>query len=332
MHSQITNGEQLLGLVRKAFEELDDPSVPLSNTVAKCMRIARLSDDWLNFVWLEMEQRGPGEFRSRSGEVEAAEFVGRQKAEHFKTIAGRVYIQERGTLSDSDKILGMGVGEIEHSIIALKGLLDDTGAGPSARGELVIGISDREMMLSKIRHNVARFLGQAEKDLFAGGMARSSFDRVQSFVADWLEQNAPAVAVKLASAYEQVHRGDPEALSHSLTSCRRAIKAFADIVQPATDEPAIGLDGNMHDLSDDKPHNRILFRVSKAAGSSKRVSLLRAEVESLSKRIDKHNELASKGVHSEVSLGEADHCIVETNLILAACIELIGRETAMSEA
>lgn len=47
--------EYILKLVNQAFESLEDESTPLSKTVQKCIRIARLRSDFINLWWLDWE-------------------------------------------------------------------------------------------------------------------------------------------------------------------------------------------------------------------------------------------------------------------------------------
>jgi len=51
-----------------------------------------------------------------------------------------------------------------------------------------------------------------------------------------IAQRAGDVLQKIPSVYNRLSEGDPEAVSHAQTSCRRIIDAFADAVYPPTDE------------------------------------------------------------------------------------------------
>jgi hypothetical protein len=47
--------DPLLSLVQTALNDLDNLNTPLSSVIRKCVRIARIREDYTNLLWLELE-------------------------------------------------------------------------------------------------------------------------------------------------------------------------------------------------------------------------------------------------------------------------------------
>lgn len=126
------------------------------------------------------------------------------------------------------------------------------------------------------------------------------------------------MAKTLSAAFERARSNDTEEWSQALTSCRRALKAVADIVYPATAEE---IDG--HKLGDDQFLNRLYqFAREQIASGSQRKFVI-AALESVGAMADVLNDLASKGVHSDVDERDLELTIVQTYFIAGEIIALL---------
>jgi hypothetical protein len=148
------------------------------------------------------------------------------------------------------------------------------------------------------------------------------------FVDRRLREIAPHASEALLSAYRRVREGTPEARCHALTSCRRALKLLADVLYPASGEPAIGSDGNAHAVTDDKFVNRLRQYVTESGANAASSELLATRLTEMAVRLDSLNALASKGVHDKVSEFEVGLCVTETYAAVSAFLLLHDHQSA----
>ena len=156
-----------------------------------------------------------------------------------------------------------------------------------------------------------------------GAVVDDAFRRTKERLDAFLSIHAPDVARKLAAAYRRAYSNDPEEWSQALTSCRRALKALADHLYPPTDAQPDG-----HLLTDEYYKNRLIQFASEQLASKSQGDLLVAEIESVVKRVDALNDLASKGVHSDVDERDLELAVVHTYLLAGELLELLPEKEA----
>jgi dsDNA-binding SOS-regulon protein len=127
----------------------------------------------------------------------------------------------------------------------------------------------------------------------------------QNEVQNYFKARSSDVYEKLQKANQLVDSNNSEDLSLLLTQVRRAIKAVADHFYPAEINSKICADGTLRVLNDEKYLNRLREFIYERFPRSTSTDLFRAELDYLLAFATKLNDIASKGVHSEVSLSEA---------------------------
>lgn len=148
------------------------------------------------------------------------------------------------------------------------------------------------------------------------------FEKYRRYVDKRLRVIAPDVLEKFISVYKRMNDEDPESKSQALLSCRRILKSVADSVYPATNKPIIGVDGKERILSDEKYVARLWQFVADKIEGKTVGKLLLARIEDLGNRIDKLYDLASKGIHADVSQDEVNQCVIQTYLIIGDIMHL----------
>jgi hypothetical protein len=121
--------------------------------------------------------------------------------------------------------------------------------------------------------------------------------------------------------------GSTNAEDHALllTSIRRAVKAAADYHFPAQDVPVACADGKSRVLDDAKYLNRLHEFCQREFRSGSSDELVRAEFDYLSVFLHRLNDVASKGVHAQVTALEARQGLFGVYLFLS---NLIAKLTA----
>ena len=184
-----------------------------------------------------------------------------------------------------------------------------------ARTTLAPSIASLRNILSRVRQAVHDYLVATEAELDAGRDESSFLDQAQARINKLLNTYAADAAAKFVAAQERITSGGEEDISHALTSCRCMIKSLADSLYPATNEEKPRLDGVVRKMSDDAYKNRLLQFVREKVGTHKSGPILLAVIADLGKRLDALDAMASKGVHADPSIAEAQTCVVQTYLL-----------------
>ena len=129
------------------------------------------------------------------------------------------------------------------------------------------------------------------------------------------------------SAYEKLASSSTEDWSLALTSCRRVIKAVADILFPPQKEK---INGRL--VGDEQYINRLWAFLDQNVVHGSDKNLAKAHVDYLGAFLQKLNDKASKGVHASVSHKEAVRAVLYTYLTLGDILEFAdkGVEKALS--
>lgn len=302
----------LLALVRKALDEFDDR--PLAMSVRRAVRIASLLGESHVAVRLSLELRTHGGDQHANGEDLRRLLVDRST---WGDPSGPARTGLEEYLADrsigSDKVRSVSIAEMEfwENYIAGEKI-------PSADG---VELRMQEMqMLDRIRHRTFTALCEWERRLTFGGTNEAIFAGFQRRVNQLLSEGSPL----LVNQFNAVHRRMTEAavaqpggesaeeLAQAVTSCRRILKAVIDHVLPG--EHGLLSEGG-HVLDKEKYRNR-MREFAKRAGASDNVrDAIAASLGGLSDRFDAMDNLASKGVHADIALEEAELCAINTFVV-----------------
>lgn len=174
------------------------------------------------------------------------------------------------------------------------------------------GVVEFRKVEARIREAIATYLADVERQLLSGRLHSTAFERSRRHVEERLAVVAPAALERLRAADNRRAEGDPEALTHALTSCRRVLVSLADALYPATGEVVLGSDPKERKMTEDKFLNRLSqFVIERSTRSASR-DLILGQVESLGDRLSNLNSLGSKGVHATASGDEVDLTIAHT--------------------
>jgi hypothetical protein len=147
------------------------------------------------------------------------------------------------------------------------------------------------------------------------------FDEHIAVVNDLLEEHAPDVALMFNAAYDRIRDPNPEALHQAGTTCRRVLKAVADILYPAR-APIIDSRGRDRLVGEDQFVNRPLAYAEEHLPETMGEAWKRSLTD-LAGRLDAMLALTSKGVHGpEFALFEARHAAMQRYLVVGDLLRL----------
>ena len=333
-------------LLDRAYEAYDNDT-RTSPVLDSCIRLSRVRGDWTNTWILTKEAIDHSDKRALRDLV--AEVIGAIGRPAFDAMSASVQAdwveRHRYDPAGAEPMMDpQGARQLEGHLEFLELMLDrlpppafdgneheheqfrdETAAFEVARaatGEI----------LGRIRQRCHTFLVQTEAAIGVTEAAHDAFSRIRERVDGRLATTAPDALSEFRAAYERAASGDPAALSQALLSCRRVLKSLADAIYPATGETVTGGDGLRHEMTEDKYINRLVQWASERIPSGASRRLTTASVEELGRRLDGVQELASKGVHDEVTQAEADQCIAQTYLLAADFLTLPDEADVVIEA
>lgn len=326
----------ILEIVRRALEAADQPGTPVSALVRQAMRIASLRHDYAAMLSFQFETFDGAATKSvrRNTDIDnkLRTLVGDSEALTIIGERGELWLYNRSMGKDTDRIHAGSIDSIEQTIATAKTAGGDPDAAKymtqidaffyikginDLKTQLMPQITGLENIISRVRQSVHDYLVTAESQILSGQTESSLFTRGEAYVLERLQSVSPDALEKYRAAEQRISEGTPEALAQALTSCRRMIKALADSLYPATTEKILGLDGKERELGDDQYINRLMQFAVDRLGKTTHVKLVEETLKGLGNRVIKLNSLSSKGVHNEVSLMEAESCLMWTFFLTA---------------
>lgn len=325
-----TKTAELLSLTQAALNDFD--SVPLEASARRALRVAQLRGDGRD-AWLLRADLRPMGGSSKLRLIEVAALF--RDSEYAEIAAAdrslrEVWIEERSVQMPEalESIVSPDKELIAGSISDLLGqkrYYESEAARQTDHAAAFIMVERARLsgdIIERIRLRVYSYLCRVESELRFSLAAGDVMEKYRQRVDSQLAEVASDILEQFAAAYRRMNEGDVEARSHALTSCRRILKAIADIVYPARRAPVVDSSGKARDASDDRYINRLwLFMEGKSLGSSL-IKSMHVTVAEVGIRIERLNELANKGVHAEVTIGEVEWCVVQTYIIAGEVLRI----------
>lgn len=306
--------------------------------VQRALRVAVLRQDLLAESWLRLELAGTKKEGERVDDLrplqqKLAALVGDEEARtQWNTSLDHYIARHSQTVNDHGEplVMGQGLADLEVHVRNMRAVYDepiqpgmteiDTGLAAidrlAMRASLFPTLVGGEAIVARVKDAAYRYLMEAEASLLAGQVAPDVIVRGHMFVEEQLSVVAPEAAAALASAKQRLEVADSEALSHATTSSRRAIKALADALYPPG-PPVEDDHGISRSMDDDHYRNRLTEYLRQQRGKSTHADMMVANVATLGGRLKSLDDLASKGVHSAVSIDEAESCLNAVYLLAA---------------
>lgn len=331
---------ELYAYVQTALNSCDD--LPLAALVRRVLRVARLQGDVRTAIRFALESRGIGGGKAvhRREAADLARGLGpatpttaTDETERLRQLATEEWIQDRKpefgkndavhSIVEKDSIIAGSVAEIEDRVAWQSEEAALAHDFPSGRIQLRLRRTVDIQILNRIRHRAFLYLSGVERDLAFASVAADVFELHRRRVDAHLQDLAPEISEQFVAVHSALDGGAPEGLSQALTSCRRVLKSVADIAYAPRDEKVSDQSGKMRDVGPEQYINRIMMFIATAQPRTTGAALLHATIEGLGARLTALNDLACKGVHAEVSVGEARAVVMQTYLVAGEVLELV---------
>ncbi len=330
-------------LIERIYDHVESGAVDKA-TVA-CLRLARKMGDSFNVV-VFLRELYPDRHQLKVAFFEETQRL-KKDAQDFlwKTTQDR-WLEERSLdyslADDEDKnVLAMGVGDLIREIEQMEKSIGDlrlplgmgefdtaafTDRHSQLKSQMRLKIRACHTILERIRTRCLNYATRIEQQLRTADRASGLMASVQNDVHNYYAERSQTTYEKLRKAASLIGSKEPEDHALLLTAIRRAVKAVADYHFPPRATPVKCHDGVTRELSDEQYLNRLQeFCVSKTSSSSSG-KLLRAEMDYLSNFVRRLNDVASKGVHAEVSSLEAKQGLLGLYLFLSNLIAKLDQK------
>ena len=322
--------------IERVYDHLENDDV--DKAVMTCLRISRHLQDHLHTaIFLREFYPSRNDFvrilfdDTAHLKIEAQKKLDKVSLEHWLEIHTLDFSMGRARNEEERNVLTIPVGEIKSEIDQWERSIDDLKL-PSGMGEFdTAAFTDRyneqkaEIRLrikgcytikERIKTRCLNYAIRIEKQLQAQRKSEGFLEKSQNLVNNYFKQHSEDVYTKLQKATQLIDSTDPEDHSLLLTQIRRALKAAADYFYPPIKETVICTDGKKRELGNDQYLNRLHEYLLKTINKSSSRDLLKSEFEYLSVFARKLNEVASKGVHADVTLIEAKQGLIGIYMFL----------------
>lgn len=320
--------EEALNLSEEILNQLEDANVKTSVIALKCLRLARLMDDYESVDWLVCEMEG---YKSTKDGIphDLFELGAKHGREQKNGKGSRILFTElSGELEllceSSQKTLGSftteGVSVAgDYANPAMINLID--GVTRNTAGTINV-IKESQRKLSILRGEYYRYAMNINIQLKFSEKIESIFDDYRIIVDKYLAENLPTGIRKLSSIYSRLKEKDEESYSQASTSCRKLLREFIDdmfqkLYPDFSDKKIVLNSGKEFDITGDHYLNRmyaVLEKVSMSGMKKDNVLQTASWIESINDRI-------CNGLHNDVCLTEIKDTILHLYILLGDMIK-----------
>ena len=301
----------------------------LSLVVLKCVRLARLLNDFETQRIFELESGGyPRTLEGVSPDIFE---LGRK--------AGRAYYAE--TPGSETKRLVIYLESIEYleqlletGTVSIRAAEDPDIAISSAnkyqvvraprgnaveRGTIRNGMVNASQQLASRRTFIYSYAERKHYELKFSNVADDVFARVRGTVDASIGSAIPNGAKKFAAVYDNLLSQNPEDWANAAHGCRRVLQELADTLFPPRDETRTRvINGKEQEikLGPNNYVNRLLAYVEDSSKSDRFEELVGSQLRYMGDRLHALFGASNKGSHDSVTREEADRCVVYTYMLV----------------
>lgn len=320
------DADYLLELTTLALAEIDERAIEV--TARRVARLASLMGDTVLAVRLGLELKGSGGHPPTNAQETRrmmADSSGWADPSGPAEQALAIYLAARMIDDGPSKgmVAGQGLSELRQHVERMDNDLElDLIAAP----DLFRDRQHMDAIIEGVRHSCFTALVAWERELAYSNLNVQIFDRFRSSVDTHLALGAPDVLDQFLAVYRRLREaaarpaGDAsEEVAQAAATCRRILKAVADHLLPGV--PGASGDGG-HKLDDASYRNRLFEFIKTRVASDRTEEAIRSALGGVFERFAALDALASKGVHAELALAEAEMCAIGTYLAAGELLRL----------
>lgn len=325
--------EKALEACEKIIDGIEDSTITTESALLLCSKIARITNDEENIIWLQYEYGGYP--RDSEGKViRDAWNIAYKKGRGFQE-DGKSYIFTELASELEEKIIaqqkavgnfttnGVSVGG-EFAFQAMNKLTESIRGSTST---LISGVATTKKRLASLKAQYYEYALKKQIELTFGNVATNIFMSYREKVDLAFSALSKETLLKLQAIEGRLDSGNPEMYSQALTTCRRlfesvAVELFAIYFPNYTDKTYKTKSGKEIDVSGDHYKNKFSAIIEKLEDKSAKKTLVGSNMIYLLDWIDNLINLQCKGVHSNITKEDAKRCILQTYMCLGDVLTL----------
>jgi len=327
--------QEALELSEEILKNFELNQIPIQQILLKCLRLARLINDFEAFKWLKFEANGFETTPDGSLTPEAWQAASKSGRVSYKIEKELQKVEKPGeyanteTIGVMEEIIEISKKRMEIaydpniSVSSQSPLLPVLPRGNAEeRNMLTLIISKRTKVIEKVRAIIYEYILNVNYEFKFGKITEEIFTKRRNYIDRILKDVCPEAVQKFISVYENLESGNDEDWANAVHSCRRILKEVADKLSPPSDQPVIKENKQQIKVGKDEYINRLVLHVESKSSSDKFISIVGSHLKFLGNRLDSIYEASTKGSHSEVTLEEAERYIIYTYLLLGDILSL----------
>lgn len=337
--------EYILSLINNALAASKKAQVSALLETAK--RIAMFRQDFENLWWISLEFCNCNKTEFQKIDNQMKHKFPYEQYKELSMLYSNLWMDERSLsqryqngkmVACTDQICPDGIYELESRLESIQrstyNLINTQGMHPldvyyaehdnaKARMFLNASYTQFEAIILKIRRRVVDYIADSERQIIYGNTMSNYYDENRRWVQLKLDTYNPSFKEYFSSIENHIKTGNQVDLQEALLDIRRILLSFADIVCKTNEEEVICSDGRKRKLTKDKYMNRISYALFDKNGKHAFTEMLNQNLDDLSARISRVNDLACKGVHDDISPMEAKQCVIQMYMLLGDLIRIL---------
>jgi|GEM_PF-1510392 hypothetical protein len=358
----VSSSSRIQEIIKTSGEVLADieaGTVPLKHIIPKCLRVARLRNDFDAIKWFTLELNGyrqsdilpdislqdirQATIRSGRGYTKKDEQTGKEQEfywphsiteieatvqsqqEYLKNLRTPESFQPAVNKTSSSNEM-FGSSSNEQVVETLGSVLSNI---ERQKNSILADIKWGKSLLSKIRTHIYNYVLNVNFQVKFENVTESIFQETKERVDAQLALICPDAIKKFVAAYERLSSDNPEEWSQAMSSCRNVLKEFADYVFPARKEPYKKRNGEPLLVTDNSYKNRLLAFIDINATGDKN-KFLSSRASDLENRIHTLNDLLSRGTHEGLDITDVRMLVFETYFLIGSLLGLASQDGSTS--
>lgn len=309
-----TRRREALALAEELLADIELRRIAAIDIARKAARLARLLDDIEAMAWLAQEAKGYSS-KIDIDETRAALRSGRSAGDN------KIWTQSLSALEgslDGYRIEMEGLaGPLPSSDWAYRVFIDRSNRAQQLRE----ASNQARELLDKILGSIHQYVGERYDQLRFGAAVESAFQVVRADVDTRIGALIPGGLAMLSAALENAVSDQPEHWAGAAATCRRLLKAAADVLRPPGPDGQLP-NGKPIKMGEGNYINRLMDWITATSASKTVAELVAADLEYLGRRLDAADKGGHKGAHADVNRWEASRIITGTYLLLGDVLRL----------
>jgi hypothetical protein len=338
----------------EVLADLEAGTVLLEHIIPKCLRIARLRNDFDAIKWFTLELSGYKQsdilpdisaqdipqaiIKSGRGYTEKNEQTREEKEFYWPHSVTEIeaivhsqqeYLKNLRTpesfqpaiekTSSSNQMFGSSSNE--RVVETLGSVLSNI---ERQKNSILTDIKWGKSLLSKIRTHIYNYILNINFQVKFENVTESIFQETKEHVDAQLSVICPDAIKKFVAAYDRLSSDNPEEWSQAMSSCRNVLKEFADHVFPARKEPYKKRNGEDLPVTDKQYKNRLLAFIDINTTGDKN-KFLSSRASDLDSRIHSLNDLLSRGTHEGIDITDVRILVLDTYFLIGSLLGLASQ-------